>query len=478
MAVLLWLPVLVPAVMGALITWRHSDAFARLVPVGVAVVILACGIALVAKGQVTTSWVLRADAPASYVLLCVGAVAVVALWGGLTSTPLGGRSEALICAFLAAMSLAVLSDNLGVMWVAVEATTIATAFLVGHAGTRGSTEAAWKYVVLGSVGVAIAFLGIVLVYASSRASGSPSLSWVALTSAGSTLSPALARAGVALAVLGFATKAGLAPMHSWLPDAHSQAQAPVSGLMSGVLLSVAMYAILRVQAVGAAHIGVGLVHGLLITFGLLSLAVAALLTLTQRDYKRLLAYSSIEHMGIIALGVGSGTSLGLIAALLHMLGHGLVKAAMFVVAGRLVNITGSSRIADVTGLLRRRPDLGWPWLAGSAALLGFPPFVTFFTEVAILVALTQAGLWWAAAGAALLLLVAFIGIVRQVLGMAMGTPGPQPMTGDHAVVDDPPTRFRTVPLAIALISAAAVSFLALALIPILGAAATALGVLR
>ncbi len=478
MAVLLWLPVLVPAVMGALITWRHSDAYARLVPLGVAVVILACGIALVAKGQVTTSWLLRADAPASYVLLCVGAVAVVALWGGLTSAPLGGRSEALICVFLAAMSLAVLADNLGIMWVAVEATTIATAFLVGHAGTRGATEAAWKYVVLGSVGVAIAFLGIVLIYASSRAGGSPTLSWIALTSSGSTLSPALARAGVALAVLGFATKAGLAPMHSWLPDAHSQAQAPVSGLMSGVLLSVAMYAILRVQAVGAAHIGVGLVHGLLITFGLLSLAVAALLTLTQRDYKRLLAYSSIEHMGIIALGVGSGTTLGLTAALLHMLGHGVVKAAMFVVAGRVLNVTGTSRIAQVTGLLTRRPDLGWPFLAGSAALLGFPPFVTFFTEVAILVALTEAGLWWAAGGAALLLLVTFIGIARQMLRMTVGAPDPHPAPREHALVEDPPIRSRTAPVAIALACGAAVSFLAFLFVPVLGAAAVALGVTR
>ena len=388
MTVLLWLPVLVPVLMGLLVAWRHGDAFARYVPLAVAIVILATGIALVGNGKVVTSSVLRADATASYVLLCVGAVAVVALWGGLSSSTLDGRSDALICAFLAAMSLAVLSDNLGVMWVAVEATTIATAFLVGHAGTRGATEAAWKYVVLGSVGVAIAFLGVVLVYASSRASGSPTLSWVALTSGGTALSPHLARAGVALAVLGFATKAGLAPMHSWLPDAHSQAPAPVSGLMSGVLLSVSMYAILRIQAVSAAHIGVGLVHGLLVTFGLLSLAVAALLTLTQRDYKRLLAYSSIEHMGIIALGVGSGTTLGLTAALLHMLGHGLVKAAMFVVAGRVLNVTGSSRIAHVTGLLKRRPDLGWPFLVGSAALLGFPPFVTFFTEVAILVSLT------------------------------------------------------------------------------------------
>ena len=478
MTVLLWLPVLVPTVLGAIIAWRHSDAFARFVPLAVALVILACGIGLVAKGQVVTSSVLRADATSSYVLLCVGAVAVVALWGGLSALSLDVRSDALICAFLAAMSLAVLSDNLGVMWVAVEATTIATAFLVGHAGTRGATEAAWKYVVLGSVGVAIAFLGIVLVYASSRASGAPTLSWVALTSGNIALSPHLARTGVALAVLGFATKAGLAPMHSWLPDAHSQAPAPVSGLMSGVLLSVAMYAILRIQAVGAAHIGVGLVHGMLLTFGLLSLAVAALLTLTQRDYKRLLAYSSIEHMGIIALGVGSGTSLGLMAALLHMLGHGVVKAAMFVVAGRVLNVTGSSRIAQVTGLLKRRPDLGWPFLVGSAALLGFPPFVTFFTEVAILVALTEAGLWWAAGAAALLLLVTFIGIARQVLGMALGAPDSHPVPGDHALVEDRPSRFRTAPVAVALLSGAAISFLALVFVPVLGAAAAAVGVSR
>ena len=478
MTVLLWLPVVVPAVLGTLVAWRRDAAYARFVPLAAAVLILGCGVALVSRGQVVTASVLRADAAASYVLLCIGAVAVVALWGGLSSASPGGRADALICAFLAAMSLAVLSDNLGVMWVAVEATTITTAFLVGHAGTRGAVEAAWKYVVLGSVGVAIAFLGIVLVYASSRTSGSPTLSWVALTSGAVTLSPHLARAGVALAVLGFATKAGLAPMHSWLPDAHSQAPAPVSGLMSGVLLSVAMYAILRIQAVAAAHIGVGLVHGLLLTFGLLSLAVAALLTLTQRDYKRLLAYSSIEHMGIIALGVGSGSTLGLTAALLHMLGHGVVKAAMFVVAGRVLSVTGSSRIARVSGLLTRRPDLGWPFLMGSAALLGFPPFVTFFTEVAILVALAGAGLWWAAAGAAVLLLVTFVGIARQVLRMTVGSPEALPDAPDHPPVEDRPSRYRTAPVAIALVSGAVLSFLAVVLIPVLVAAATALGVTR
>ena len=392
-----------------------------------------------------------------------------------SSTSLGGRGESLICAFLAAMSLAVLSDNLGVMWVAIEATTIATAFLVGHAGTRGATEAAWKYVVLGSVGVAIAFLGVVLVYASGRAGGSPTLSWVALTSGNLTLSPHLARAGVALAVLGFATKAGLAPMHSWLPDAHSQAPAPVSGLMSGVLLSVAMYAILRVQAVGGAHIGVGLVHGLLIAFGLLSLAVAAFLTLTQRDYKRLLAYSSIEHMGIIALGVGSGTTLGLTAALLHMLGHGVVKAAMFVVAGRVLNVTGSSRIADVTGLLKRRPDLGWPFLVGSAALLGFPPFVTFFTEVAIIIAGFQRGLGWQMVVACGLLLVVFAGIARNVLAMTVGAELDPEAARTSPAPLDLPARFRQIPIALALGVSAVIGFAAWPLAVPLLAAVTALG---
>jgi hydrogenase-4 component F len=481
MTLLLWLPVLAPALLGAAVTWRHADRWARLAPLASAVVIFVCGVSLLASGQVTASSVLRADVVAAYVLLCIGAVAIVALWAGLTSPGHGavaGRADALICVFLAAMSLAVLSDNLGVMWVAVEATTIATAFLVGQRGTRKAIEAAWKYVVLGSVGVAIAFLGIVLIYAATPTGQAATLSWVALTSSDHLLNPAVARIGIALAVLGFATKAGLAPMHSWLPDAHSQAPAPVSGLMSGVLLSVAMYAIVRIQSLGVLYAGAALVRGLLITGGLLSLAVAAMLMLTQKDYKRLLAYSSIEHMGIIALGVGSGSTLGLVAALVHVLGHGVVKAAMFVVAGRVLSETGSSRIEDVSGLLQRRPDLGWPFLAGTAALLGFPPFVTFFTEVAIVVALATAGLPWVAAGAAVLLLVSFAGIARQVLAMTVGAPRTEHAAEDTA--DEPMDRRATwrgtLPVAIGIGLCAVASLLAVPLAPVLLAAAAALGV--
>ncbi len=490
MTILLWLPVLAPALLGAAVAWRHSDRWARLAPLAAAVVIFACGVALLSSGQVTASSVLRADVPASYVLLCIGAVAIVALWAGLTAgghaPGVGGRADALLCGFLAAMSLAVLSDNLGVMWVAVEATTIATAFLVGQRGTRTAIEAAWKYVVLGSVGVAIAFLGIVLIYAATPSGSTATLSWIALTSSGHALNPAVARIGIALAVLGFATKAGLAPMHSWLPDAHSQAPAQVSGLMSGVLLSVAMYAIVRIQSLGVLYAGAALVRGLLITGGLLSLAVAALLMLTQKDYKRLLAYSSIEHMGIIALGVGSGSTLGLVAALVHVLGHGVVKAAMFVVAGRILSETGSSRIEDVSGLLQRRPDLGWPFLAGTAALLGFPPFVTFFTEVAIIIALASSGLPWVAAGAAVLLLVSFAGIARQVLAMTVGAPSdghnaehPPEHTQEHAPEHAPKHsagRRGTVPVVIGIGLCAVATLVVIPLAPMLMAAAAALGV--
>ena len=222
-----------------------------------------------------------------------------------------------------------LADNLGVLWVAVEATTIATAFLVGHRRTRASLEASWKYMVIGSVGVALAFLGTVLVYFASRHAGgdaNAALNWSTLVRIAPRLDPGVLRLATGMLVLGYGTKVGLAPMHTWLPDAHSQAPAPVSALMSGVLLSVAFYALLRYKVIADAALGPGYLRGLLLAGALLSLAVAASLLIAQRDYKRLLAYSSIEHMGLVALGAAIGTPLAVTAALLHILGHGLGKA--------------------------------------------------------------------------------------------------------------------------------------------------------
>ncbi|MFZ0531434.1 MAG: proton-conducting transporter membrane subunit, partial [Propionicimonas sp.] len=429
MAALIWIPLILPLLLAGVSFALRRRAWTLWLPVLAASVLLAIGVALigaVAAGGalVTGGGLLRVDALSAWMLLVVGAVAVVALWGGLPGRAARSQSigsfATLLCLFLAAMTLAVVADSVGLMWVAIELTTITTAFLVASRGGRDSLEAAWKYVVLGAVGVAIAFLGVALLSAASLATGEATVSWVALVQHAGELDPSLARAAGGLAVLGFATKAGLAPMHSWLPDAHSQAPAPVSGLMSGVLLSVAFYVILRIQAITDAAVGPELMRGLLLTAGLLSLAVTAGLVITQKDYKRLLAYSSIEHLGLLALGAAAGSPLAIAAVLLHMLGHGLVKASMFVLAGRILSFTGSHRVADVRRLLRLRPDLAGPFLLGAAALLGFPPFVTFFTEVAIIFAGFQAGLAWPMLAACGLLLVVFAGISRHVLAMTLG----------------------------------------------------------
>jgi hydrogenase-4 component F len=499
MTALVWIPLLVPLLTALAAWWRPHERWTRVADLAVAVVVLGAGLGLLAAvhadgAVVAADGALRVDSLSAWLLVTVGAVAVTALWGGLPTRASraepDGRYTALICLFLAAMSLAVLSDNLGILWVAVEATTITTAFLVGHHRSRRSLEAAWKYVVLGSVGVAIAFLGIVLLYAAAVASGTPTLSWSELAGGSIALDPDLTRVAVALAILGFATKAGLAPMHSWLPDAHSQAPAPVSGLMSGVLLSVALYAILRMQAIGDAVLGAGFLRGLLVAGGLLSLAAAAALILAQRDYKRMLAYSSIEHMGIMALGAAVGGPLATAAVLLHMLGHGLVKAAMFIVAGRILAGEGSSRTADVTALLTRRPDLARPLLVGTAALLGFPPFVLFFTEVAIVVAGWQTGLGWAMGIALALLLVVFAGLARHTSSMTLGEPPSTPPLPDGRpdepgpLVDPSPVASSTAlgpaapgrqaPLLLALGAAAVLGFLAVPLAPLLSEAAAVL----
>jgi hydrogenase-4 component F len=262
------------------------------------------------------------------------------------------------------------------------------------------------------------------------------------------------RVAAALAVLGLATKAGLAPMHSWLPDAHGQAPAPVSGLMSGVLLAVAFYAILRIQAIADVVLGPGLMRGLLLTAGLGSLTVAAALILRQRDYKRMLAYSSIEHMGLLAIGAAVGGPVALAAVLLHVLGHGLAKATAFVVAGRILAVEGSSRIDDVRGLLARRPALAVPFVTAMAALLGFPPFALFFSEVGIVVAGWQAGLGAAMGAVLALLLVLFAGLARATASMVLGGTGTDATPGVRGAGGP------LVPLATALGATAVVGLLA------------------
>jgi hydrogenase-4 component F len=282
---------------------------------------------------------LRADALAAVMTIVIGTVGTLATWGSIAylaaelrhdhTTPARARTYGiLVPIFLAAMALAVLAGNLGLAWVAVEATTIATAFLVGHRRTRASLEATWKYVIICSVGIALAFLGtVVLYFASVHATGAATagagrrggLDVDTLTANASHLDPGVTRLAVVLLLLGYGTKAGLAPFHTWLADAHSQAPAPVSALMSGVLLAVAFTTLLRVKVISDLALGTGFLRTGLLIMGLGTLVVAALLLVAQRDYKRMLAYSSLEHMGLLAVAAAAGTDLAIAALLLHVL---------------------------------------------------------------------------------------------------------------------------------------------------------------
>jgi hydrogenase-4 component F len=484
MGVLVILPVAWCLFLAAIAAVVRHERVHRYVGMAGAIVVLGSGLALASQvlagsSPTAVGGLLRVDALSAFMLSVVGSVGLTATWGGLPTAgarPSDRAYATLVSLFLAAMSLAVVADNLGVLWVAVEATTIATAFLVGHQRSRRSVEAAWKYVVLGSVGVAIAFLGIVLLYAATLAAGHATLSWTELDSGILPLDPSLLSLAAALAVLGFATKAGLAPMHSWLPDAHSQAPAPVSGLMSGVLLSVAFYAILRVQAIADPVIGPDLLRGMLVTAGLLSLAVSAALILRQRDLKRMLAYSSIEHMGLLSLAAAIGGPLAVSAALLHVLGHGLAKSSTFLVSGRILSVEGTTRLSGITSLYSRRPGVAGPYLVGMVALLGLPPFSLFFSEVAIVVAGVQRDLAWVMAIAVALLLVLFAGLSRATAAMLFGAPTPAvPMGLTADEVPDESAHGPRLPLLLALGTTAVIGFAAGPLSTLLAQAAAVLG---
>lgn len=486
----LLLPVAVP-VAGAVLAIAAPRTVAAWVSVLSAAGVLAAGLTLAtrtAHGASLAEGLLRADALTAWLTTAVGAVATVACWAGvhyLNDAVRGGAVTAraarrylvLVQLFLGCMSVAVLAANIGLFWVAVEATTVVTAFLVGHQRTRASIEAAWKYVVLCSAGVGIAFLGTICVYAAAIAPGIgttvgvAALDWTYLSEHAAQLDPGLMRLAAGLILLGFGTKAGLAPMHAWLPDAHSQAPAPVSALMSGVLLSVAFYGILRYKSIFDAALGPGYVRALLLVAALGSLALAALLLIGQRDYKRLLAYSSIEHMGLIALGTAIGGRLALAAVLLHILGHGLAKAVAFCGAGQLMHRTGSPLVATVRGALTSTPSVAALLGVAVVALLGLPPFALFASELALARAGFAAGLGWAVASAYLLVLVAFAAIVRHVATMLIG---PSPVDRPPADRDEPHRPrdgLREVPLALGLVAVAALGVWLGPLQPLLDSAA-------
>jgi hydrogenase-4 component F len=349
---------------------------------------------------------------------------------------------ALFHIFIAAMLIAVTTDNLGVMWVAVEGTTLATVFLVNLHNSPTSLEAAYKYLILSSVGIALAFIGTVLMYYAGAAhAGEIALNWTALHAAAPTLSPQVVRLAFAFILIGYGTKAGLAPMHTWLPDAHSEAPAPISALMSGVLLNVGLYALMRFKAVTDAAVGATFANRWLMGMGLLSMAIAAVFLLRQSNYKRMLAYSSVEHIGIISMGLGFGGYWGTLGAVLHVINHALTKSALFILSGNIWLKYRTTEIRRVRGLLRSAPLTGGAFLAGILALLGLPPFGLFLSEFIIFGAgLTGATPAVAVAGITLLAVV-FAGMLTSLHQILYGAPLEKSEPGD-------PLTWSVAPLAI------------------------------
>ncbi len=330
---------------------------------------------------------------------------------------------ALFHLFVFTMVTATVSGNLGLLWMAVTATTFAAAPLVDFYGSHGPLEAAWKFIILAVAGELIALFGFLCLYASAVGwlGGSYNFTVPVLQSVGPHLSPALGTLGFLLVLVGFGTKAGLAPMHTWLPDAHSQAPAPICAMLSGAELNCAMLAILRVLAlVTPAERGGTELRAALLAFGLLSMTVGAVFLISQRDFKRLLAYSSVEQMGLITAGIGLGAPLAVFGALLQMLAHSLAKCLMFFNAGNLLLRFRSTTISDVRGVVRVAPMTAVLVVAGALAIAGAPPFGLFLSEASIISGGFGAGAGAAAGFIAVLLVVGFIALVAPFSRMVFG----------------------------------------------------------
>lgn len=340
---------------------------------------------------------------------------------GQFSNKLGRRYGSLWFGSLSAMVLVLVSNNLGIMWVGIEATTLLTAFLICIHRSAGALEAMWKYLLMCSVGVAVAFLGILLVAASTAPvslHGSEALLWTALRDSARQLDPSLLKAGFIFLVIGYGTKAGLAPMHNWLPDAHSQAPSPVSAVFSGILLNVALYCILRCLSLVELLPGnEGWGRGILVAVGLLSIVLAATFIVFQHDIKRLLAYSSVEHIGIITLGIGIG-GFGSVAALFHMMNHSLAKIISFACAGELGQRFGTHDMRRLTGIIKQVPVWGTGLIVGLLVLIGVAPFAVFLSEFFILKAILDQHAYWTAGLFLVGVGVVFISVLYRVINMA------------------------------------------------------------
>jgi hydrogenase-4 component F len=438
---LLWVLPLVPTVTALLMLTTRDRRLLSALDVGGSAVLVGLTLVLareVAAGGPRTLGVLRVDELGLVFLLLVVvltlAVSIYTVgWLGQAVAVGNMKAEslrsyfALVHAFVATMVVTVLADNLGVLWIAMEGTTITSAVLIGYHGHHHGLEAAWKYIIVTTIGISFGLFGTVLVYAAYAAAtgvtgGAGALSWSAIMQVAPTLDPGIVRIGFIFVMIGYGTKAGLAPMHLWLPDAHSQAPTPVSALLSGVLIKCALLGIIRFQTIAAAACGPAFPAQVLLVFGLVSIVVATPFILAQHDIKRLLGYHSVEHVGIVALGLGFGGPIGTYGALLHVVNHGITKALAFFAAGTAIARYGSRDMRVIRGLLGVAPVGATLLMMAALSLAGVPPFSIFVSELLVLRAGIGDGHWGAIAIFLAMVVVIFAGLLHHAGAMAFGAP--------------------------------------------------------
>jgi hydrogenase-4 component F len=340
--------------------------------------------------------------------------------------------HAMYQALMFSMNLALLANNIGLMWVAIELATMTTVLMVGMYRTHAALEAAWKYFILGSVGIALALFGTILVYMAAQpviGEGYESMVWTTLHQKAHLLSPDLLNVAFVFLILGYGTKVGLAPLHAWLPDAHAEGPTPISAVLSGLLLNVALYAVLRFKMLLSANPNVIAPGPLMVVLGLVSLIFAAFMLYRRRDIKRMFAYSSIEHMGIITFAFGMGGALANFAGLLHMTMHSLTKSAIFFAVGHIAQVKGTQQLSEIRGLTESHPMLGWGLVVGVVAIAGLPPLGIFMSEF-LVVSSTFAREPLLAVPLVFGLLVGFGALMLRMTDVAFGEP-----TGSTAAVE-------------------------------------------
>jgi len=439
------LPLILPVMMAALVLSFSDGLRATRVAVagGCAELVLLLNLVLQVHRHTTVAYghYFRADGLTSLFLLSLVFVFFVTLLYSvnyLRHVPPGRFSSprwfyCLMFLFVFAMLAAYLAENLGLLWIMMEATTLASALLVGFYNTEGAVEAGWKYLVVCTVGIAFALFGTIALYLAAARSGVATLSaldWTALMNAAPEMGHVsnLVKLAFLFVAVGYGTKVGFVPMHSWLPDAHAEAPSPISAMLSAALLNCAMYALLRYDAITVKALGPDFSHTMLLIFGALSLIGASLLMIVQRDLKRLLAYSSVEHMGMVATGIGIGVPLGLYGALLHTFNHSAAKSLLFFAAGNVRENFGTLQLDRISGMARTLRGTSVFLVIGVLAIVGLPPFSLFVSEFAILNAAFSQEKFAVVTAVLLALVIGFGALMFQLQRM---------LSGDAAALEKP-----------------------------------------